>query len=69
VRLSMTEMRAELAHQVEHAGGVVAFARLHNLQSHAAVSLMLAGKRPISVAVANALGFIAVTVYDSSEDF
>jgi hypothetical protein len=69
VRLNMAEMRAELAHQVEHAGGVVAFARLHGLQSHAAVSLMMAGKRPISVAVANALGFIAVTVFDPSKDF
>ena len=61
--ITMAEMRRVLAEAVERAGGVRAFARKAGLESHAPISLMLAGKREVSEAVANALGHFAETAF------
>lgn len=60
--LNQREMRAELRRQVDAAGGLMAFCRMHGL-THPPVSLMLSGTRPVSEAVANSIGFIAETTF------
>jgi hypothetical protein len=62
--LTAAQMRRELENQVRAAGGKMAWCRRHEL-SHTPVSLMLGGKRPVSEAVANALGFICETRFRS----
>jgi len=57
------DVRAELWRQVQLAGGVRAFCRQKGLESHAAVSLTLAGQREVSEGIANSLGYLKVTVF------
>lgn len=56
------EMREELARQVQAAGGVMAFARKHDI-THPPISWALSGHRAVTEAIANACGFIAETTY------
>ena len=60
--ITQTEMRAELKCQVDAAGGLMVWCRMRGV-THASVSLMMSGHRPISEAVANACGFIVETTY------
>lgn len=60
--LTQVQMRGELERQVNDAGGLMVFCRMRGL-SHAPVSLMLSGHRPVSEAVANACGFVVETVF------
>ena len=57
------KMRAELERQVAEAGGVRAFCRRKGIESHAAVSLALSGKRDVSESIANARGYLKISVY------
>lgn len=57
--VTTTQVRTELRQAVANAGGARAFARKHGFKSHAGLSLMINGDRPISEAAANACGYIA----------
>lgn len=55
--LTQREMRVELQRQIDASGGIMIWCRARGI-THASVSFMLSGKRPVSEAVANAAGFL-----------
>jgi hypothetical protein len=59
---SHSDVHITLMNVVSNAGGPVKWAKAVGM-SHTPVSLMVAGKRPISEPVANALGFLCETRY------
>lgn len=63
IGMSMSDMRSELRRHIQKEGGIKAFCRANGFESHAPVSLALAGKREISEALANSLGFFRQTYF------
>lgn len=61
--LRTQEIRAELERQVKAVGGVIEFCKIKGIDSHAPVSLALAGKRPVTEGIAIKMGFVPETMY------
>jgi len=62
IPLTASDLRAELSHQCEKAGGQSAWARLRGV-SASQVSEALSGRRDLSESMINALGYMRVTRY------
>lgn len=60
--ITQNDLRAELQAAVTRSGGVMAFSRAKGL-APTSVSRALNGQRPVSEALANALGYIVETTY------
>lgn len=56
--LTQDEMRAELKRQVDAAGGLMVWCRVHGF-THPSVSAAIRGERDVSESMANACGFLA----------